>query len=623
MKKQITLLSGVLLVTSAFGQVNNLPVQKKAPSSISVYSGKVKTSANTAKAEGDLLFDDDFSQTTFMWTAGTSGQGTFVFGTNASPGIASANQYMGGQMTSTTAANGFAFFNGIQYLLGAGAAPQNTWIVSDVIDLSAAGGSITLSFEQRYRAFNSDVTYVEFSEDGGATWPKTFIVNEKEPGNGATVQNTISLDFAVTNSATSKVRFRWENTDNDPDFGSGYGWFIDDIAINAGYANNMKMTEAHSYAGTAFLEYTKFPVAQSNGAINVVFDAEVSNSGSQAQNATLNVQSGAYNQTGTAVAVAPFANDSTVEVSTVPYVLPAAAATYTFTYKVASNNALSLTDDDTLVTSMQVGGSIMAVDTYTDANSITSSFNGWQTPTGEAGIGSLMEIFETVDASAIHIGIDAVPTGTPQTPYIGRLIYGRIDKRNGNSWDYIGQTQENEGGHEIAAGDFGKIVLSRFDDPITLTPGTYLVTAMTYVNAMVPIAFAGYVRGGQTVGYNGTTVSGLIEADGYTNSVEAPVVRLDLTDYTGLTELNAASNVAVYPNPFAGTTEVKFDLKGDANVSAVVTDLSGRTVAKVPASQMAAGSQTIAIDGTNFQAGIYNVTLTVGNETITKRIVKK
>lgn len=627
MKKQITLLSGVLLASSAFGQVtSNLPVQQKAHSPISVFKGKVKTTANTAKAEGDLLFDDDFSQTTFMWTAGTSGQGTFAIGTNSSPGIASANQYMGGQMTSTTAANGFAYFNGVQYLISSSAAAQNTWIASDVIDLSMAGGSITLKFQQRYRAFNTDVTYVEVSEDGGTTWPKSFVVNAQEPGNGATVQNTISLDFAVANSANTKIRFRWENTSNDPDYGSGYGWFVDDVTINAGYANNMKMTEAHFYLGDQLLQYTKFPTAQSNGSIDVLFDAEVSNSGSNSQNANLNVQSGAYNQTGSNVAVAAFAKDSTVEVSAVPFVLPATAGTYSFKYGVGSaNHTLSVTTDDSLSNSIQVGGNIMAVDAYVNANSISSSFNGWATQTGDPAIGAFMEIFETADASAIQIGIYDLPAGASQTPYIGRVVFGRIDKFNEQSqqWDYFGQTQENDGGHEIAAADFGNIVISRFDNPITLTPGTYLVTASMLDGAEVPISFSGYVPAGQTGGLNGATVTSLADADGFSNSVEAAVVRLDFTDYTGLKEMTAATNVSVYPNPFVGTTDIKFNLKGDAQVSAVVTDVAGRTVATVPASKMNAGEQTISIDGTNFVAGIYNVTLTVGGETMTKRIVKK
>ncbi|MDF3029298.1 MAG: hypothetical protein K0S23_3605 [Fluviicola sp.] len=627
MKKQITLLSGLLLVTSAFGQVkSNLPVQQKAHLPISVYNGKTKTqNGNTVKADGDLLFDDDFAQTSFIWTAGTSGQGTFAFGTNASAGVTSSNQYMGGPMASTTAANGFAYFNGVQYLLTSSAAPQNTWVMSDTIDLSLAGGSITLAFQQRYRAFNTDVTYVEFSEDGGLTWPKSFEVNAGEPGNGATVQNTIALDFAVANSAYSVVRFRWENTSTSATFGSGYGWYVDDITINAGYGNNMKMTEANFYAGDQFLQYTKFPIAQSNGTVEVVFDAVVSNKGYNSQNANLTVTSGAYNQTGSDVAVAAFAADSTVEVSATPFMLPTTLGTHTFTYKVASsNNSLVLTTDDTLVNSVELTNSVMAVDAYVNANSISSSFLGWATQSGDPAIGSLMEIFADAEASAIQIGIYDF-AAAQQTPYIGLTVFGRIDKYNPatDEFDYIGQTEELHGGHEIAAGDFGNIIVSHFDNPITLTPGLYLVTASMLDGAEVPIAFSGYVPVGQTAGLNGANVTTLAGADGFSNYVEAAVVRLDFTDYAGMTELNSATDVTVYPNPFVGTTEIKFNLKSDAEVSVVITDVAGRTVATVPASTMNAGEQTIAIDGTNFVAGIYNYTLTVGNETITKRIVKK
>jgi hypothetical protein len=104
---------------------------------------------------------------------------------------------------------------------------------------------------------------------------------------------------------------------------------------------------------------------------------------------------------------------------------------------------------------------------------------------------------------------------------------------------------------------------------------------------------------------------------------ETPMVRLNFDPALGLNELTSATDVTVYPNPFVGTTEIKFNLKADAQVSVVITDVAGRTVATVPATNMNAGEQSVSIDGTNFVAGIYNYTLTVGNETITKRIVKK
>ena len=129
-------------------------------------------------------------------------------------------------------------------------------------------------------------------------------------------------------------------------------------------------------------------------------------------------------------------------------------------------------------------------------------------------------------------------------------------------------------------------------------------------------------------GYSADQTSFLLDGNDMQNNTlyyqnETPMIRLNFDPTLSINELTSATDVTVYPNPFVGTTEIKFNLKSDAQVSVVITDVAGRTVATVPASNMNAGEQTIAIDGTNFVAGIYNYTLTVGNETITKRIVKK
>ena len=122
---------------------------------------------------------------------------------------------------------------------------------------------------------------------------------------------------------------------------------------------------------------------------------------------------------------------------------------------------------------------------------------------------------------------------------------------------------------------------------------------------------------------DGQDVVGLIENEIYGNVVECPVVRLDFNDYTGIEEISSVSELNVAPNPFTAETAISFNLKNNAEVSVVVTDLAGRVVATVAATQMNAGAQTIAINGAAFEAGVYNATLTVGNDVVTKRIVKK
>ncbi len=55
------------------------------------------------------------------------------------------------RVQSTSNANGFAFFNGVQYLLNSSAAAQDCRIEADSIDLTGAT-VVTVQFEQRYRA---------------------------------------------------------------------------------------------------------------------------------------------------------------------------------------------------------------------------------------------------------------------------------------------------------------------------------------------------------------------------------------------------------------------------------------------------------------------------------------
>ncbi|MFY7945186.1 MAG: hypothetical protein ACOVNZ_11415, partial [Crocinitomicaceae bacterium] len=127
------------------------------------------------KAAGDIIWEDNFSVSS-NWTIGSNGQGSFVIGTNTHPEMNDPNTglglYMGNMSTTgTTAANGFAFFNGVQHLINGAVDPQDAWVQSDTIDLSAYPlNNITLSFNQRYRHLNYDSTYVQISEDAGQTW---------------------------------------------------------------------------------------------------------------------------------------------------------------------------------------------------------------------------------------------------------------------------------------------------------------------------------------------------------------------------------------------------------------------------------------------------------------------
>ncbi|MEM9997540.1 MAG: DUF4397 domain-containing protein [Bacteroidota bacterium] len=61
-----------------------------------------------------------------------------------------------------------------------------------------------------------------------------------------------------------------------------------------------------------------------------------------------------------------------------------------------------------------------------------------------------------------------------------------------------------------------------------------------------------------------------------------------------------------YPNPFAATTRIGFDLPRDAEVTVQVFDVLGRTVAEVAPTLLAAGAnQTLDLDATRLASGAY------------------
>ena len=222
MKQTLLFTSMLVCSLQATAQIGNLPTREMQPPRASMYNGiEAKHDDELLKVGGDVIWQDDFSNQA-NWTIATSGQGTFVLGDNSHPEMVSNSAYLG-NMQSTTAANGFAFFNGTQYIIPEIVNPQNTSVTSTPIDLTGFG-LIILTFEQRYRPFSFDQTFVEVSYDGGATWAYSEEVNAWETANSLPVQNTVTLHIPTPGSATTLIRFRWFNPSDDNIYGGRYAW---------------------------------------------------------------------------------------------------------------------------------------------------------------------------------------------------------------------------------------------------------------------------------------------------------------------------------------------------------------------------------------------------------------
>lgn len=622
MRKQVTLLSGLLLVAGAsVAQVSNVPARKQKSATIKPSNGiESKKPVGTLKADGDLIMSDDFS-VPGNWTIGTTGQGTFIIGNNSHAQMVSNANYLG-NMASTSAANGFAFFNGTQYLLAGAVDPQNTTVTSSAIDLTGLS-VISISFQQRYRAFNSDVTYVELSNDGGMTWPISEVVNAAVPTNGATQQNTITLDVPVTGAANTMIRFRWENLSDDDGFGSGYGWCIDDVEVRAGYGNNITRNNSFLFIGTQQLEYTKMPEGQTTSAGTIALQSYFDNIGYNTIQVNMNATSGAYNFTSANTPdVLSFTEDSVLIDFPDGMTVPTTAGTYDLDITLNGNNPLVQTADDGTTMPFEVTTYTYAADHYDGTSaSIDGAFEEWSSGTGDPAIGTLFEIFESAEVGSIDVGIGNIAAAS-QAPYIGREFQGVIYKLNDVSGEF--EYYDESDPHALASGEFGKIVkLKMVNATIPVDAGLYLVMAKSFLGSPVPFAFSGTNPAATTFGLDGADVIRLASDDATPRIVDAPVVRLDFQSYVGLTEIDALSDITTAPNPFNNETTISFNVKSDSEVAIVVTDMAGRTVATIPAANYATGNHSVTIDGTSLGAGVYNATLTVGGNTVTKRIVKK
>lgn len=621
MKKQLTILSTALLVSAvSTAQVkSNATASYLSPNQFSKAEKHIVSDNNTSvKAGGDQIWSSALAFTdTVGWTKGNVGtgvQGVWKFGAYPT----NFNNYVGAMPSSMTAP--LVSFDAISILLAAQTTPvgiQNAYVATPSIDLSASN-LITITASQAYRRFNYDKVFVEASTDGGATWTISKQVNTDAVNNGATLMNTLSVDLLIGPGVTNgKIRFRWESLTAHNQQGSGYGWALDNIKIVEGYEDNLNLYRAFNEYGTQRLSVTKMPVAQAATAGKISFGAHMENVGVNTQPASVGVTAPSYTQSSAVENLVAFAQDSFSILLNDGFPIPSTIGVYNFTLFAKSDSVLNNLFNDTIKMPFEVTNSIYAADRYTTPASITSTFTSWLDQAGEGGIGNLFEIFADAEVGAVQVGIGNV-SSQQQATYLGRNIFAEIYVYNEvtDDFDYIDRSED----HSIVAANFGNLVKCYFPTLPSLTAGkTYLVIGGTYENEVVPIACSGFNITGNTMGKSGTSFANLASTE---NQVRCPVVRLDFTDYTGINEVSSVSNVSVSPNPFVGTTDVKVSLKNNATVSAVVTDLSGRTVATIPAANMISGDNTISINGANFQAGVYTVTLTVGAEKITKRIVK-
>ena len=584
--------NGTIMKNTEFGKTNNL-------STLDLKNG------------GDIIWQSDFS-TPLDWTIGTNGQGTFIIGNNNHPEVAGTNglsNYMGAMATTgTTANNGFAFFNGVQYLLSGSVDPQESWVASDTIDLSSYNQqSIILSFNQRYRHLNYDSTLIDVSIDGGLSWV-TYPVNEGLITNDPAVQNNVLKLIPISPSALTRIRFRWKSDSDNDQFGSGYGWMIDDIKLVEPYQDEVAISKVYTNDVINSYDYYSTPITQ---VAPMTYGAVVENLGSQAVTKYITFNLSLTNsvfEDSVSVTLLPGVKD-TVWLSTT--YTPTQVGTYSLLVSVQdqgvmTNNSLT---DQFAVTDYIYGHN------YPISGNLTFGFN---TLDSELGMGNIYQCNQDQQLNGIQV---LFGTGTTTNTEVRIEVYEVL-----NSIQDVNNIFLTEAYYITPSPvNTSSPVDIIFDSPIILESGKlYMVIAKFFQTSSTKIRFKGTSSGNDdfsTIGYgpfgSGNTVNYFV---GWS---VAPYISLNFDPVLSVAEQNELSHAVIMPNPTQGNATLRFELQNASDLTYSVTDVAGKIMQTTSLNSLAAGPHELSINAESWAAGIYTVAIESNGTTLTKKFVKR
>ncbi|MEQ9167174.1 MAG: T9SS type A sorting domain-containing protein, partial [Fulvivirga sp.] len=98
------------------------------------------------------------------------------------------------------------------------------------------------------------------------------------------------------------------------------------------------------------------------------------------------------------------------------------------------------------------------------------------------------------------------------------------------------------------------------------------------------------------------------------------VLSLDPALISGIEEEISKESLNIYPNPASGTATVTFESNVKGNTNVVVSNMIGQTV-KVVKAEIVKGSNSVVLNLSDVNEGIYLVTLGTGSNKITQKLV--
>ena len=660
--KKFTILAGAMILSlSAFAQ----SVKTTAPNVKMMDDGLVKhLSQQQAEAlygsETPIWSEDFASGIPSTWlnfgTANLVSDTDVVWeyrgtATNPSNTVGSRGAYMTNQtpMSSATASNGFVIFDsdfldnaGVAGNFGNGiaAAPHIAELITDMIDLTQHS-IVDLSFTQYYRRFAGPAgsqavpaTYVDFSVDGGATFPYSVTLNSGIAVNSATATNDVVNIIAgsyIGGEDSVKVRFRFD--------GDYYFWCIDDIQIVGTPANRMSFTEwqgapaqdiiyGPSVTGSSRMGH--MTLKQSRG---ITFDANAVNSGTASQsNVKLSVK--VLDELGSLIQTVSSATKSVLNAGDTATFndlntyatawTPSANAEYQLVYNLLSDSISIFSD----TTSLFVTDSLMSMDFGNYDNEIGASTN-----TTQWGDGSQMfNRHDLVDnemlfGAEVHLGASTVAGGILELSVYDSSAFNSATGFDGNKLVAYGQKVLDA--QDVSQGfvrfDFTDATSGRGVD-LDVSKGAYLYNLTMYDNQGVnPLEIANDQTWGKAGGSGwmylaalGNWYTGYSGSRSFNNlwirGINCPATNASACMSIGLDE-ESVNAISFSPNPASDYVSIDFGLSvGNYDIS--IMDLTG----KVLKSEKIRAAADVKLNISELNVGMYLVRIQKGKYVKTSKL---
>ncbi|MCC5922655.1 MAG: T9SS type A sorting domain-containing protein, partial [Crocinitomicaceae bacterium] len=508
-----------------------------------------------------------------------------------------------------SAANGYAIIN--SDIHGQNGTQDAYLEINDAIDLSSIP-NVSFQFSTYHRRFTpqTDQYFVEFSIDGGATYPPSLRLElNQTTGTNTTSPNPDIVTANVSNliGGEADVKFRFH-------YIGEWGWFwtLDDIKLIEPEDYDLTTHSGEFFIGDMSffhnsledgVEYYRIPTSQISPVKK--FSAVVENVGALPQTeAVLNVDildaNNAVLQTlsGNPFAIA-VAQSDTFSINQ-SYTFPG-NDDYTFRFYASPDETdQNPSNDFSLKSPVLVGTNAYGRDNGQATSVLTNS----QTNSGNTmKAGNLFEFFGTMDIASVDIAI------ANNQDYVGQLIYVEIWKYNTLTEDleYVMNTSD----YEIQAGDVGGFISvpmideNGTDGTITANSGeTYLVMAGHYGGIDVGFLMAQSVNDRSALFFDAANQLGFFQ------DMNALMIRPSSVSYLNTNELTSTNfKLNAFPNPAENQTTIAFELENSSDVSITVTDMSGKVVFNETVFNAAAGKNELNISTANFANGMYFLNL--------------